>query len=175
MNFYFLPKNGVELTHTHGFLNNIVVAFTNSIKIVLNLTKASRRKSITYRTLFVLSSIYGFIVVTHYEAYLGSTLIVETFQEPFKSWSDIAASDLKILTWHGGLSEEYFKYSLDPVLKQIYKEKIMNEKALDEIGHEESISMIMSGRYAIFNNFQVYTPLQEYPCEITHVNAYELR
>ena len=51
----------------------------------------------------------------------------------------------------------------------------MNEKALDEIGHEESISMIMSGRYAIFNNFQVYTPLQEYPCEITHVNAYELR
>ena len=173
MNFYFLPKDTIELRH--GFLNDYVDVFINSMKTVLHLSKASRRNSVTYRTLFVLSSIYGFIVVTHYEAYLGSTLIVEKLQEPFKSWSDIAKSNLKILTWHGGLSEEYFRYSLDPVLKQIYKEKIMNEKALDEIGHEESISMILSGQYAIFNNFQVYTPLQEYPCEVTHVNAYELR
>ena len=156
-------------------MNNFGVAFNNSMKIVLNLSKASKRKSFTYRTLFVLSSIYGFIVVTHYEAYLGSTLIVEKIQEPFNAWSDIANSNLKILTWHGGLSEEYFKNSLHPVLQQIYKEKIMNEMALDEIGHEKSILMILSGQYAIFNNFQVYTPLQEYPCEITHVNAYELR
>ena len=90
--------------------------------------------------------------------------------------NDIARSDLNILAWHGGVTEEYFKYSpTQSILQQIYSEKIVNEKSLGQIGFQDSIPMITSGKYVAFNNFKLYSSFKEFPCEVEYLKSPELK
>ena len=113
--------------------------------------------------------------MAHYEAYLGSTLIVEDLLVPYNSWNDVAKSDLRILAWHGSLSDSYFKHPSNNILQEIYRTKIVNEKSLGDVGFEKSIEMVESGQYGSFESLGAYRNFEEYPCEITDIKAPEMR
>ena len=174
--FQLLPNNSILFTNEKGCFSSFQLALEQSLKTALKISVNCENRSVTYRTLLIITSIYGFVVITHFEAYLGSTLIVEKVQDEFKSWMDVAESDLKILTWHASISEAYFRDSpSQSVLQQIYKEKVANEKSLDDIGFKRSIHMIVNDRYAAFANHKLYSPFKEFPCEIDSVKSPLLR
>ena len=113
-----LSKYGVLKTN-QGYLSNFNLALEQSLKTALKISIDTENSSRTYKVLLIVMSVYGFVMITHYEVYLGSTLIVEKFEDTFKSWSDVATSDVKILTWHGGMIEK-FKNSQSKLLKYTY-------------------------------------------------------
>ena len=168
-----LSNNGI-LQRNQGCLSNFNLALEQSLKTALKISVDSENSGYTYKAILITMSIYGFVVITHYEVYLGSALIVEKIEDTFKSWSDVAKSDAKILTWHGGITEA-FKKSPSYLFQQIYQDKILNEKSLNEIGYERSIALILSGKYVVYFNADIYSRFKEYPCEIDFVKSLELR
>ena len=134
-----------------------------------------RMKSLPYKVTLIFTSIYGFVVLSYYEAYLGSGFIVENTNQPFQTWKDVAKSQAKILVKHDSLFERYFKDTSNQVLKQIHEEKIATSPSLLDVGFKESISKIKSGEFIAYDNLRAYSKFDEYPCELISTKSTELR
>ena len=174
--FQVLSKTGIESEEDFkGFWGHLTLALEHSLKTSTMLSVNVKMKSLTYKITLIFISIYGFVVLSYYEAYLGSGFIVKNTNQPYQTWNDVAESEMNLLVKHDSLFERYFKDSSNEVLRGIYEDKIATSPSLVDVGFKESISMIKSGQFIAYDNLRAYSKFDEYPCQIVSSKSIELR
>ena len=177
--YYVLINFGIEDQNEDNFIESLSLATELSLKTNIGDAPDSQMSSFTYRMSLLFVLIYGFVVFSYYEAYLGMTLIVESDKVPFENWEDVEKSDKNVLVWRGASSEAKFKDALPgSVLRKIYEEKINtvpDDKILNKVYASGSVKQILDDESIVFSTPPQYQRLDEYPCEITSANSIALK
>ena len=152
---------------------SIITSIDLCLRTSVNIAPDNQMTSMTYKVIIITSMMFGFVIFSHYEALLATTLIVESDNMPYKSWIDVLQSGQKVLVWQDANSE--LKFKVPPsgsVLRQIYDEQI---EFMNDIGYKGSVPGVVNDDYALFESLAFYELLPEYPCQITAADSYELR
>ena len=173
--FFVLIFFGIEVRDPDVGISrtSFVTALDMSLRTSVNIAPDNQMTSMTYKVILITTMMFGFVVFSHYEALLATTLIVESDNMPYKSWNDVLQSGKKVLVWANANSE--LKFKVPPsgsVLRQIYDKQI---GYMSDLGFKGSIPGVVKDDYAVFESLKSYEISPEYPCQITSADSYELK
>ena len=142
------------------------------LRISVKIAPDNQMKSLTYKLILVVTMIFGFVIFSHYEALLATTLIVES-DMPYNNWEDVLRSGKTVLVWETADSEMKFKVPpKGTTLRKIYDEQI---DYINDIGHGGSIPGMINDEYLVFEALKPFEVSPEYPCQIVAADSQELR
>ena len=173
--FFMLFCFGIEAKYSdvsklkHSFMTSLDICLRTSVKIAPN----NQLTSLTNKMILFTTMMFGFIVFSHYEALLATTLIVEADNMPYKNWDDVLHSGKKVLVWEAAVSELKFKAPPEKTtLRKIFNNKI---GYMNDLGFQGSIPGVVKDEYVVFESLKGYELYPEYPCQITSADSLELR
>ena len=175
MGFFLLFFFGIEAKSSD--VSKLKCAFISSLDICLRMplkiAPNNQMLSLTNKVILITTMLFGFIIFSHYEALLATTLIVEADNMPYKSWSDVLHSGKKVLVWEAAASEQKFKAPPEKnTLRKIYDNQV---GYMNDLGFERSVLGVVNDKYVVFESLRGYELYPEYPCHITSADSFELR
>ena len=106
---------------------------------------------------------------------MNASLNVYAENLPINSWEDLLSSNYNLLIWQGTAAEDQFKSAPNfSILNKLYYEKILTvpeENHLQNIGYHGALQYILRNEAVAFVEFEPYSMLEEYPCQITYVKG----
>ena len=142
-----------------------------------------KTESQSFRLAITIISILGYVIFSYYKAQLNAALNVDNNDVSIESWTDVAESNYRLLTWSDSFTENTFRMSYDgddfqgiSPLKKIYIDKVKNEQVkLDKIDYKEGIKKVLSDDWIIFGNSEPYLNMEEYPCQVMPLKYPQMR